>query len=309
MHPAPSVVPAKAGTQSGMRQSQDWRTCHAAPFPHFRCFWMRVLFVADVIGSPGRKAAKGLLRLVRNQLRADAVVLNGENSAGGFGITPETLREFLELGVDVVTTGNHVWDKKEILPFLAQEPRLLRPANYPPGNPGRGATVVEVGERRLGVINLQGRVFMPPIDDPFRAADALLESLAGEADAVVVDFHAEATSEKQAFARYLDGRVAAVVGTHTHVQTSDERILPHGTAAITDLGLTGGLDGVIGMKYEISLQRQLLQTRGERMQPADGDLHLQGALVEIDIATGRARSIERVDVPYARVLEGTFRSQ
>jgi metallophosphoesterase (TIGR00282 family) len=268
---------------------------------------MRVLFIADVIGSPGRKAASGLVRLVRNQLKADAVVLNGENSAGGFGITPETLREFLALGVDVVTTGNHVWDKKEILPLLESEPRLLRPANYPPGNPGRGATVVEVAGARLAVMNLQGRVFMPPIDDPFRAADLLLESLAGKADAVVVDFHAEATSEKQAFARYLDGRVAAVVGTHTHVQTADERILPRGTAAITDLGMTGGLDGVIGMKYEISLQRQLLQTRGERMQPADGDLHLQGALVEIDTATGLARSIERVSVPYARVLEGTFK--
>jgi metallophosphoesterase (TIGR00282 family) len=267
---------------------------------------MRVLFVADVIGSPGRKVARGLVRLVRKQVRADAVVLNGENSAGGFGITPETFREFMEMGVDVVTTGNHVWDKKEALPLLTQELRLLRPANYPPGNPGRGVTVVEVGGARLAVMNLQGRVFMAPIDDPFRAADQLLDSLEGEADAVVVDFHAEATSEKQALARYLDGRVAAVVGTHTHVQTADDRILPRGTATITDLGLTGGLDGVIGMKYEMSLHRQLLQTRGERMQPADGDLHLQGAVVEIDTANGLARSIERVNVPYAAVLERNF---
>ncbi|HET7321650.1 MAG TPA: TIGR00282 family metallophosphoesterase [Longimicrobiaceae bacterium] len=268
---------------------------------------MRILFVADVIGSPGRKATKGLLRLVKSQTQADAVVLNGENSAGGFGITPDTLRELLDLGVDVVTTGNHVWDKKEIRPLLDSEPRLLRPANYPPGNPGRGATVVEVGGVRLAVMNLQGRTFMPPLDDPFRAADALLAELEGEADLIVVDFHAEATSEKQAFARYLDGRVAAVVGTHTHVQTADERILPKGTAAITDLGLTGGLDGIIGMKAEISLDRQLTQARGERMQPADGDLHLQGALVDADPATGLARSIERVSVPYARVLEGKFR--
>lgn len=267
---------------------------------------MRVLFVADVIGSPGRKVAHGLVRLVRRQTRADAVVLNGENSAGGFGITPETFREFMELGVDVVTTGNHVWDKKEVLPLLDRETRLLRPANYPPGNPGRGIVVVEVGGARLAVANLQGRIFMAPIDDPFRAADQLLDSLAGEADAVVVDFHAEATSEKQAFARYLDGRVAAVVGTHTHVQTADERILPGGTATITDLGLTGGLDGVIGMKYEISLHRQLLQTRGERMQPADGDLHLQGAVVELDPSTGLARSIDRISVPYAAVLERNF---
>lgn len=267
---------------------------------------MRILFVADVIGSPGRKVAKGLLRLVRKEMGADSVILNGENSAGGFGITPETMREFLDLGVDVITTGNHVWDKKEILPHLDKEPRLLRPANYPPGNPGKGSTVVRVGEVRLGVLNLQGRTFMPPIDDPFRAADALLAELKGEADVVVVDFHAEATSEKQALARYLDGRVAALVGTHTHVQTADERVLPGGTATITDLGLTGGLGGVIGMKAEISIARQTLMARGERMQPADDDLHLQGALVEVDPAQGLARSIERVSVPYARVLEGMF---
>jgi metallophosphoesterase (TIGR00282 family) len=267
---------------------------------------VRILFVADVIGNPGRRTTRGLLRLVRTQTRADAVVLNGENSAGGFGITPEIVAELLGLGVDVITTGNHVWDKKEILPVLDCEPRLLRPANYPPGNPGRGAAVVEVAGGRLAVLNLQGRTFLPPIDDPFRAADDLLTSLQGDADVVVVDFHAEATSEKQALARYLDGRVAAVVGTHTHVQTADERVLPRGTAAITDLGLTGGLDGVIGMKAEISIQRQRLQSRGERMQPADGDLHLQGAVVEVDPATRLARSIERVSVPYAKVLEQQF---
>ena len=267
---------------------------------------MRILFVADVIGNPGRRVVKGLLRLVRNETGADAVVLNGENSAGGFGITPETAQEFFGLGVEVITTGNHVWDKKEILPYIAREPRLLRPANYPPGNPGKGSVVVGVGPVRLGVMNLQGRVFMSAIDDPFRAADQLLAEMKGEADVIVVDFHGEATSEKQAFSRYLDGRVAAVVGTHTHVQTADERILPKGTAAITDLGLTGGLGGVIGMKAEISIQRQLLQARGERMQPADDDLHLQGAVVDVDPATGRARSIERVSVSYARVLEGAF---
>ncbi len=271
---------------------------------------MRVLFVADVIGSPGRKVAKGLLRLLRAQYRADAVVLNGENAAGGFGITPEIVRELLGLGVDVITTGNHVWDKKEILPLLDREPRLLRPANYPPGNPGHGSVVVEVGtnpgKSRLAVLNLQGRAFMAPIDDPFRAVDALLEELQGRADAVVIDFHAEATSEKQAFARYVDGRVAAVMGTHTHVQTADERILPRGTASITDLGLTGGLGGVIGMKAEISIDRQRRLARGERMQPADEELHLQGAVVEIDTATGLAHSIERLSIPYARMLEGAF---
>ncbi|HEX7241491.1 MAG TPA: TIGR00282 family metallophosphoesterase [Longimicrobiaceae bacterium] len=268
---------------------------------------MRILFVADVIGSPGRKVAKGLLRLVKRDTRADAVVLNGENAAGGFGITPENVQEFLDMGVDVITTGNHVWDKiKELEPTLRNEARLLRPANFPPANPGRGATVVDVGGVRLGVLNLQGRTFMAPIDDPFRCADALLAEMKGKADVVVVDFHAEATSEKQAFARYLDGRVAAVVGTHTHCQTADERVLPRGTAAITDLGLTGGLGGIIGMKWEISLERQLTQTRGERMQPADDDLHLQGAVVQVDAARGLATGIERVSVPYAKALEGMF---
>ncbi len=259
-----------------------------------------------MIGSPGRKTVKALLHLVRKETRADAVVLNGENAAGGFGITPEIVREFLDLGVDVITTGNHVWDKKEILPVLDREPRLLRPANYPPGNPGRGSVTVQVGGKQLAVLNLQGRTFMPPVDDPFRAADALLDEIREQADFVVVDFHAEATSEKQALAHYLDGRVAAVVGTHTHVQTADQRVLPKGTAAITDLGLTGSLGGVIGMKAEISIQRQILLARGERMQPADDDLHLQGVVVEIDPAGGRARSIERLSVPYARALQGAF---
>ncbi|MDB4951145.1 MAG: metallophosphoesterase [Gemmatimonadetes bacterium] len=268
---------------------------------------MRVLFVADVIGSPGRRTVQQLLRLVRKDVRADAVVLNGENAAGGFGITPEIAREFFALDVDVVTTGNHVWDKKEILPYLDLEPRILRPANFPPGNPGHGSVVVEAAGARLAVLNLQGRTFMAPIDDPFRCVEGLLAELKGRADAIVIDFHAEATSEKQAFARWLDGRVAAVVGTHTHVQTADERVLPKGTAQITDLGMTGGLGGVIGMKAEISIDRQLLQARGERMQPADDDLHLQGAVVEIDPARGTAKSIERVSVGYARVLEGKFK--
>jgi len=270
--------------------------------------------VADVIGSPGRRVFGQLVRLVRADTRADAVVVNGENSAGGFGITPDIVKEFFDLGVSVITTGNHVWDKKEILPLLDSEPRLLRPANYPSGappfgNPGHGSTVVQVGDARLAVLNLQGRTFMAPIDDPFRAADQLLKELKSveePPDAIVIDFHAEATSEKQAFARWLDGRVAAVVGTHTHVQTADERRLPKGTAYITDLGMTGGLGGIIGMKAEISIERQLTQTRGERMQPADEDLHLQGVVVDIDEATGLSRSIERVSVGMERVLTERF---
>jgi metallophosphoesterase (TIGR00282 family) len=270
---------------------------------------VRILFVADVIGSPGRRVARQLLRLVRADVQADAVVLNGENSAGGFGITPEIVTELLELGVDVITTGNHVWDKKEILPVLDSQPRLLRPANYPPGNPGKGVAVVEVAGTRLAVLNLQGRTFMTPIDDPFREADRLLAELAAREEpphAIVVEFHAEATSEKQAFGRYLDGRVAAVVCTHTHVQTADEKRLPKGTAYVTDLGMTGGLGGIIGMKWEISVERQITMTRGERFQPADEDLHLQGAVVEIDMATGLAKSIERVSVGLERLLTERF---
>ncbi len=268
---------------------------------------MRILFIADVIGSPGRRVLKQLLRLIKGDVRADVVIANGENSAGGFGITPAEVAEFFEAGVDVITTGNHVWDKKDILKLLDEEPRLLRPANFPPGNPGHGSVVREFDGVRLAVMNLQGRTFMAPIDDPFRAADAMLAELKGLADVVVVEFHAEATSEKQAFARHLDGRVAAVVGTHTHVQTADERIQPKGTARITDLGMTGGHDGIIGMKADISIDRQIRQSRGERMQPADGDLRVQGAVVEVDVKTGLARSIERVDVPYERVLQGEFK--
>jgi len=265
---------------------------------------LRILFIADVVGSPGRRVVKQLLRLVRKDVGADAVILNGENSAGGFGLMPDMYAEYRELGVDVVTTGNHVWDKKDILPLLDSESRLLRPHNYPPGNPGKGITVVDVSGVRMAVINLQGRTFMPPIDDPFRAADALLAQLRDQADVVVVEFHAEATSEKMAMGRYLDGRVAAVVGTHTHVQTADDRVLPGGTAYLTDLGMTGGFDGIIGMKTEISIERQLLVARGERLQPADGELHLQGAVVKVDVKTGRAKSIQRVNVPYERVLQG-----
>jgi metallophosphoesterase (TIGR00282 family) len=221
------------------------------------------------------------------------------------------VKELFALEVAAITTGNHVWDKKEILPLLDSEPRLLRPANYPPANPGHGWVVVKVGEARLGVLNLQGRTFMTPIDDPFRCADQLLAELQALPEeerphAVVVDFHAEATSEKQAFGRYLDGRVAAVVGTHTHVQTADEKRLPRGTAYLTDLGITGGLGGVIGMKWEISLERQLTLTRGERMQPSDEDLHLQGALVDIDLATGLSTSIQRVSVGLERLLTERF---
>jgi metallophosphoesterase (TIGR00282 family) len=223
-------------------------------------------------------------------------VVNGENAAGGFGITPDIVRELLDLGVDVVTSGNHIWDKREIYAVLDDEPRLLRPDNYPAGNPGKGLWTGEVGGVPVAVMNLQGRVFMREIDCPFRRLDALLAGPAAGAKVVVVDFHAEATSEKLAFGRYADGRVTAVIGTHTHVPSADARILPGGSAYVTDAGMTGPHGGVIGVEAKGAIGRFLSQTPA-RFEVARGDVRFQGILVTADPATGRATGIERVDDP------------
>ena len=258
---------------------------------------MRLLFVGDVIGRPGRRALTRLLPRLVDERRADYVVVNVENAAGGFGVTADVLAELAGLPIHCLTTGNHVWDKKESLDLLDREPRLLRPANYPEGNPGRG---VHVGATASGVpvatINLEGQVFMRQLDSPFRAADRLLESLPPGVRVVVVDFHAEATSEKQALGVFLDGRVSAVLGTHTHVPTADERVLPGGTAFVTDVGMTGPYEGVIGFRAERVLQRFLLQTP-TTFEVAKRDVRLAAALVEVDEVTGRARSIERLLLP------------
>ena len=258
---------------------------------------MRLLFVGDVIGRPGRRALTRLLPRLVDERRADYVVVNVENAAGGFGVTADVLAELAGLPIHCLTTGNHVWDKKESLDLLDREPRLLRPANYPEGNPGRG---IHVGATASGVpvatINLEGQVFMRQLDSPFRAADRLLESLPPEVRVVVVDFHAEATSEKQALGVFLDGRVSAVLGTHTHVPTADERVLPGGTAFVTDVGMTGPYEGVIGFRAERVLQRFLLQTP-TTFEVAKRDVRLAAALVEVDEVTGRARSIERLLLP------------
>jgi metallophosphoesterase (TIGR00282 family) len=258
---------------------------------------MKLLFVGDVIGKPGRRALQHLLPRLVDHHRADYVVVNVENSAGGFGVTPDVLREIAELPIDVYTTGNHVWDKKEVYDLLEREPRLLRPANYPAGNPGKG---LHLGETAAGipvaVINLEGVVFMSNLDSPFHKADHLLKGLDPKYKVILVDFHAEATSEKQAMGFYLDGRVSAVLGTHTHVPTADERILPNGTALQTDAGMTGPYESVIGMRADKVLKRFLLQTHSS-FEVAKRDVRLAGALVDIDEETGKARAIERLLVP------------
>ncbi len=254
---------------------------------------LSILCIGDIFGEPGRRALAHFLPRLRAELEVDLVVANVENAAAGFGVTPALARGFLDGGVDVMTSGNHVWDRKEIIAYIVKENLLLRPANYPRGAPGVGSVVVKAGAHRVGVLNLQGRVFMAPIDCPFLTADAEVERLRGETPVIVVDMHAEATSEKQAMGWYLDGRVSAVVGSHSHVQTADERLLPGGTAFLTDLGLTGPFDSVIGVDKELAIQR-FLTGMPNRFEPARGRARVQGAVIRIDSESGRALAIERI---------------
>lgn len=257
---------------------------------------MKILFVGDVVGKPGRRIVQSELPRLVDRRRPDYVVVNVENAAGGFGITPQVLAEFEGLGIDCYTSGNHIWDKKEGLPLLDSEPRLLRPANYPEGAPGRG---IHLGQTASGIpvatLNLEGRVFMNPLDSPFQVADRLLGELPAEVKVILVDFHAEATSEKAALAYHLDGRVSAVLGTHTHVPTADERVLPQGTALQTDVGMTGPYDSIIGMRRDKVMRRFLTQLPAG-FDVAKHDVWLCGALLDIDEATGKARSIERIQI-------------
>ena len=254
---------------------------------------MRLLFVGDVVGRSGRAAVLEQLPILRERWRLDAVVVNGENAAGGFGITETICEEFLAAGADAVTLGNHAFDQREALVFIARQPRLIRPVNYPEGAPGRGAAVLECRSgARLLVANLMGRVFMDALDDPFRAADAVLAaSPLGEAcDAAILDFHGEATSEKQAFAHYVDGRASLVVGTHTHTPTADARVLGGGTAFMTDVGMTGDYVSVIGMTKEEPVRRFLAKIPGARMEPASGPATFCAVAVE----TGAGGLAERI---------------
>jgi metallophosphoesterase (TIGR00282 family) len=259
---------------------------------------VRILFIGDIFGKPGRTIVRSRLSGLVEEHRPSLIVANAENSAGGFGLTPSICEELFDLGIDVLTAGNHVWDKREIIEYLesaAEHPparRVLRPANYPAGTPGTGFYEGKTGDgHAYAVLHLQGRVFMASNDDPFRTADRLLEKV--KARVVVVDVHAEATSEKMALGWHLEGRVTAVIGTHTHVPTADERVLPKGTAYITDVGMTGPYDSVIGVQKELVLQRFLVGMPG-KFEPATGDVRLCAVLIECDPETGRASSIRRL---------------
>lgn len=255
---------------------------------------MKVLFIGDIIGEPGRKMVKQTLPDLLRTHVPDLVIANGENAAGGFGLTPVIADELFALGINVLTSGNHVWDKKEIEPYLAKQERLIRPANYPEGTTGFGSVVVPTdGAGKAAVLNLEGRVFMSNLEDPFRVAEREIERLRKEARVVIIDFHAEATSEKAALAWHLDGRASAVLGTHTHVQTADERILPGGTAFMTDVGMTGPSDSVIGVRKEDAINRFLTQ-RPHKFEIPKGPVHLDAVVLDIDQKSGKARSITRV---------------
>jgi metallophosphoesterase (TIGR00282 family) len=256
---------------------------------------MNILMVGDVYGEPGRQAVTKLVPQLRQAHAIDFCVVNVENAAGGFGVTPAIARQMLEAGADVMTTGNHIWDKREIVEYITRENLLLRPANFPVGTPGAGHVTVKAGPHKIAVLNLMGRVFMLPIDCPFRKADEILPELRKETPIVLVDMHCEATSESIAMGWYLDGRVSAVVGTHRHVQTADERVLPGGTAYITDLGLTGPTDGVIGVDRDQIIQRFLNQMP-IRFETAKGPAALHGVVITIDPESGRAAAIRRLQV-------------
>jgi len=258
---------------------------------------VKLLFIGDVIGKPGRDALSRELHRIVDRHMVDLVIANGENAAGGFGITAETAQDLFKCGIHLLTSGNHIWDKKDSLEYIKREERIIRPANYPEGTPGRGSALVSTpGGVKVGVLNLEGRVFMNNLDCPFRCADREIAKLKEQTPVVFVDFHAEATSEKTSMGWYLDGRVSAVVGTHTHVQTADERILNAGTAYITDAGMTGAFDSVIGVKKEEAIYKFVTQ-RPAKFEIAKKDIRINGVVIEVDEKSGLALGIERINIP------------
>ncbi len=255
-----------------------------------------ILFIGDIIGKPGRQALSRELHRLVDRHNVDIVIANGENAAGGFGLTEETARELFKQGVHLLTGGNHIWDKKEQVPLILADPRILRPANYPAGALGNGSAVLTTpGGVKVGVLNLEGRVYMKTLECPFKVADREIERLKQETPVILVDFHAEATSEKSALGWYLDGRVSALIGTHTHVQTADERILTQGTAFLTDAGMTGAFDSVIGMGKEETIHRFLTQLPS-KFEVAKKDIRLNGVVIGVDEQSGKALSIERINI-------------
>ena len=258
---------------------------------------MRILFLGDVVGRTGRAAVQETLPKLRRRYAADFVVVNGENAAGGFGISEQILTELLDAGADVVTTGNHVWDQRETLVYIERHDRLLRPLNFPPGTPGKGAGLFTAANgAEVLVVNAMGRVFMSDLDDPFAAIERQLDAcgLKSGADAILIDFHAEATSEKQALAHFVDGRATAVIGTHTHVPTADEQILNGGTAYISDAGMCGDFDSVLGMEKEEPISRFLTKINTRRFAPSKGKATVCGVAIEVEDSTGLARAIAPV---------------
>ncbi len=260
---------------------------------------VKLLFLGDVVGKPGRQALSYELHRLVDRHMVDLVIANGENAAGGFGITEETARELFGCGIHFLTSGNHIWDKKDALNFIKREEKLVRPANYPEGTPGQGSAVIRTaGGVKVAVLNLEGRVFMNNLDCPFRVADREVARLKMETPIIFVDFHAEATSEKAALGFYLDGRVSAVIGTHTHVQTSDERILPGGTAYMTDAGMCGAFDSVIGVRKEEAIERFLTQLP-TKFEVAKKNIRINAVTIEVDEVSGKATSIERISLSCA----------
>ncbi|MCM3738976.1 TIGR00282 family metallophosphoesterase [Oceanobacillus luteolus] len=255
---------------------------------------MKILFIGDVVGSPGRDMVKEYLPKLKEKYRPTITILNGENAAAGKGITEEIYRNFLEWGAQAITMGNHTWDKKEIFDFIDDAKYLIRPANFPENNPGKGLVFLTVNNIEVAVINLQGRTFLPAIDDPFQKIDELINEASKRTNIIFVDFHAEATSEKQAFGWYVDGRVSAVVGTHTHTQTADERILPEGTAYITDVGMTGPYEGILGVEREAVLKRFLTSLPVRFEITKKGKNQLNAVLVSVDTKSGKSTKIERI---------------
>ena len=258
---------------------------------------MKVLMIGDVVAKPGRIAVLERIQDLREQHHIDFAIMNAENLAGGFSVTPQLCEQLFATGIDVMTSGNHIFDKKEAIEYIRKQPRLLRPANYPPQTPGSGYWVGDVNGTQVAVMNVMGRVFMPPSDDPFRIIDEVIASLPTEATVRIVDVHAEATSEKVAMGWHLDGRVSAVCGTHTHVQTADERVLPGGTAYLTDLGMTGSYAGVIGMDKSDVIAR-FTSVTARRAEHSTGQVRICDAVLDIDEASGTARNIQRLNLSH-----------
>ncbi|HSB27081.1 MAG TPA: TIGR00282 family metallophosphoesterase [Pyrinomonadaceae bacterium] len=258
---------------------------------------MNVLIIGDVVAKPGRVAVLERIQDLREQHNIQLAIMNAENLAGGFSVTPSLCEQLFAAGIDVMTSGNHIFDKKEALDYIAKQPKLLRPANYPPNTPGSGCWSGAIDGINVAVVNVMGRVFMPPSDDPFRVVNSVLDSLPSETTVRIVDMHAEATSEKVAMGWYLDGRVSAVVGTHTHVQTADERILPHGTAYLTDIGMTGSYSGVIGMDKKDVIARFTSAT-ARRAEHSSGQVRICAVVIDVDETSGQARGLVRLNLPH-----------